>query len=106
MNRTIELALATSAALALAACASAPPRTGSSYQCDRGTKLTVNYIPNAAIVRVNGGRTMTLRATPANTGQIYENRTGARLARNGNDVTWNTAARTAPESCRPVYTPL
>ena len=93
-------------ALALAACASVPPRTGSSYQCDRGTKLTVNYIPNAAIVRVNGGRTMTLRATPANTGQIYENRTGARLARNGNDVTWNTAARTAPESCRPVYTPL
>ena len=93
-------------ALALAGCASVPPRTGSSYQCDRGTKLTVNYIPNAAIVRVNGGRTMTLRATPANTGQIYENRTGARLARNGNDVTWNTAARSAPESCRPVYTPL
>ena len=45
-------------------------------------------------------------ATPANAGHIYENKSGARLARNGNDVMWNTAARTAAESCRVVYTPL
>ncbi|WP_374526458.1 MliC family protein [Sphingopyxis sp.] len=106
MDASLKIAAASALALTLAACASTPPRTGSSYQCSSGTKLTVNYLPNAAIVRVNGGRTMTLRSTPANTGQVYENRTGARLARNGNDVTWNTAARTAPESCRPVYTPL
>ena len=63
-------------------------------------------LSRGAIVRVNGGRTMVLKSTPANSGQIYENRTGARLARNGNDVTWNTALRSAPESCRVVYTPM
>ncbi len=39
-------------------------------------------------------------------GQAYENKSGARLYRNGNEVTWNTAARTAPESCRPVNRPM
>ncbi|PQM28714.1 hypothetical protein CVO77_09795 [Sphingopyxis lindanitolerans] len=106
MQEAMKIGAASLLALALTACASTPPRTGSSYQCDRGTKLTVNYLPNAAIVRVNRGRTMTLQATPANRGQIYENRTGARLARNGNMVTWNTAQRSAPETCRPVMTPL
>lgn len=92
--------------LPLAGCASAPARTGTSYDCDRGTRLTVNYLPNAAIVRVNGRQTMTLRSTPANSGQIYENKRGARLHRNGNSVMWNTALRTAPESCRVVMRPL
>ena len=49
---------------------------------------------------------MVLKSTPANRGQIYENRNGARLHRNGNDVMWNTALRSAPESCRVVNTPL
>ena len=106
VRKSMRIAALSTLALALTACASTPPQTGNSYQCDGGTKLTVNYLPNVAVVRVNGGRAMNLRATPATTGQIYQNRTGARLARNGNDVTWNTAARTAPESCRPVYSPL
>ncbi|NIJ39609.1 hypothetical protein FHR22_004361 [Sphingopyxis panaciterrae] len=103
MHKTFMIA---AAMLALAACASTPARTGTSYDCDRGTRLTVNYLPNAAIVRVNGRQTMTLRSTPANSGQIYENRSGARLHRNGNSATWNTAQRSAPESCRVVMRPL
>jgi hypothetical protein len=102
----IRIAPAVAIMLALAACASTPARTGTSYECDRGTRLTVNYLPNSAIVRVNGRQTMTLRATPANMGQIYENRSGARLHRSGNGVTWNTALRSAPESCRVVMRPL
>jgi hypothetical protein len=94
------------AILALAACSSVPRNTGTSYECDRGTRLKVDYVGDGAIVRVNGGRTMVLKSTPANRGQIYENRTGARLQRNGNNVTWNTAQRSAAESCRAVYTPL
>ncbi len=94
------------ATLALAGCASTPAQTGTSYECDRGTRLTVNYLPNAAIVRVNGRQTMTLRSTPANSGQIYENKSGARLHRNGNGVMWNTALRSAPESCRVTMRPL
>lgn len=95
------------AVIVLAGCASTPPQSsGTSYGCNRGTRLTVHYLGNGAIVRVNGGRTMTLKSTPANTGQIYENRSGARLHRQGNEVTWNTAARSAPESCRVAYTPL
>ena len=49
---------------------------------------------------------MVLKQTPSTGGAVYENKTGARLQRNGNDVTWNTALRSAPESCRVVYTPL
>ena len=49
---------------------------------------------------------MVLKSTPANRGQIYENKSGARLHRQGNDVTWNTALRSAAENCRVVYTPL
>lgn len=107
MNRVIVLLASAGTALALAGCESVPPRkTGTSYECSGGTRLKVDYVSNGAIVRVNGGRTLVLKSTPANRGQVYENRTGARLARNGNDVMWNTAARTAAESCRPVYTPL
>lgn len=104
MDMTKYVALA--AILALAGCSSVPRNTGTSYECSGGTRLTVNYLPNAAIVRVNGRQTLTLRSTPSNRGQIYENRSGARLHRDGNSVTWNTAVRTAPESCRVVMTPL
>ena len=94
------------ATLALAACSSVPRNTGTSYDCSGGTKLKVDYVGDGAIVRVNGGRTMVLKSSPANRGRIYENKNGARLQRNGNDVTWNTALRSAPESCRIVYTPM
>ncbi|MEQ8309178.1 MAG: MliC family protein [Sphingopyxis sp.] len=103
----ITTALAAGAAILLTAgCSSMPRNTGTSYECDRGTRLKVDYVTDGAIVRVNGGRTLVLKSTPSNSGQIYENRTGARLHRQGNEVTWNTALRTAPESCRVVYTPL
>lgn len=106
MNKSIAMVVAATAALAVAGCSSVPRQTGTAYQCDRGTRLNVNYVGDGAIVRVNGGRTMVLKSTPANSGQIYENRTGARLHRQGNGVMWNTAARSAPESGRVVYTPM
>jgi len=97
--RTTSAFAAGAAILALAACSSVPPR-------NTGTRLKVDYVGDGAIVRVNGGRTLVLKSTPANRGQIYENKSGVRLQRNGNEVTWNTAARSAPERCRVVYTPL
>jgi membrane-bound inhibitor of C-type lysozyme len=106
MTRTIAIVITATTTLAVAGCSSVPRNTGTSYECSGGTRLKVDYVGEGAIVRVNGGRTMVLKSTPANSGQIYENRIGARLARNGNDVTWNTALRTAPESCRVVYTPM
>lgn len=105
--KTIIMMAAAGAAVSLAGCASVPPRnTGTSYDCSGGTKLKVDYVGNGAIVRINGRRTVTLRQTPSNRGPVYENRAGMRLERNGNEVTWNTAARTAPENCRVTYTPL
>ena len=104
--KTRAIFAAGAAILALAACSSAPRNTGTSYECNRGTKLKVDYVGDGAIVRVNGGRTMVLKSTPANSGQIYENKSGVRLHRQSNDVTWNTALRSAPESCRVVYTPM
>ena len=106
MTMRMHIAAAAVSALALAGCASVPARTGTSYECSGGTRLTVNYLGNGALVRVNGGRTMTLAPTPANNGQIYENKRGVRLHRQGNQVTWNTALRSAPETCRVVATPL
>lgn len=104
--RTTILVVAGAAILSLAACSSVPRNTGTSYDCSGGTKLKVDYVGNTAIVRVNGMRSMVLKQTPSNSGQIYENKSGARLHRNGNDVTWNTALRSALESCRVVYTPM
>ncbi len=104
--KTTALVAAGAVILALAACSSVPRQTGTAYECDRGTRLNVNYVGDGAIVRVNGGQTMVLKSTPANSGQIYENKSGARLHRRGNGVTWNTALRSAPESCRAIPTPL
>jgi len=102
MIRTLTLA----AALALAGCSSMPRQTGTSYACNGGTKLNVNYAGSTAIVRVNGMRSMVLKQTPSVGGSVYENKKGARLARNGNEVMWNTAARSAAERCQVVMTPL
>ena len=104
--KTANLVAAGAAILALAACSSVPRNTGTSYDCSGGTKLKVDYVGSTAIVRVNGLRSMVLKQTPSSAGSVYENKSGARLQRNGNDVTWNTALRSAPESCRVVYTPM
>lgn len=101
-----RIALAAACALALAGCSSVPRNTGTSYDCNGGTKLKVDYVGNSAIVRVNGMRSMVLKQAPSTGGPVYENKSGARLQRNGNEVTWNTALRSAPESCRVAYTPL
>lgn len=102
----MHIVAAAAATFALAACSSVPARTGTAYECSGGTRLKVDYLPDSAIVRVNGGRTLVLRSTPANSGAIYENKTGARLNRQGNQVTWNTAARSAAETCSVVIRPM
>ena len=106
MIRIAKLTATSAAILVVAGCASYPQNTGTLYECNRGTRLQVDYVANGAIVRVDGRRSMVLKAAPTNMGQAYENKSGARLYRNGNEVTWNTAARSAPESCRVAYTPL
>lgn len=106
MTMKTSIIAAAVSALTLAGCASVPARTGTSYECSGGTRLTVNYLGNGALVRINGGRTLSLYSTPANNGEIYENKKGVRLHRQGNQVTWNTALRSAPETCRTVATPL
>lgn len=104
--KTTSVFAAGAAVLALAACSSVPRNTGTSYECDRGTRLKVDYVGDGAIVRVNGGRTMVLRSSPSNGGEVYENKMGARLNRQGNQVMWNTALRSAAESCHVVMRPL
>src|SRR3546814_6914774 len=94
MFKTLPVAVVAATTLAVAGCASVPPRnTGTTYECSAGTRLKVDYVGDGAIVRVNGRQTVVLKSTPSNRGRIYENKTGARLARNGNQETWNTAAR-------------
>lgn len=80
-----------------------PANIGSTYECDRGTRLQVSYLREGALVRVNGARAIPFRQTPSNAGSVYESG-GKRLARDGNTVTWNTAARSAPETCKVINT--
>lgn len=80
-----------------------PTNIGTSYECSSGTRLQVSYLRNGALVGVNGARPIPFTRTASNEGQVFENG-GSRVARNGNTLTWNTAARSAPEECRPVMT--
>jgi len=100
-----------SAAMLLALAGCTPPQPigtpgGSSfYECSQGTRLRVDYRGRGAIARVNGRTTVALRSTPSTRGPVFEGRQGERLERRGDMVIWNTAARTAPEQCRPVRVP-
>ena len=104
MRHSAIIAVSAAGAALLSGCMSTPPANlGTTYECDRGTRLQVSYLREGALVRVNGGLAMPFRQTPSNGGSVYES--GAnRLARSGNTVTWNTAARTAPETCRVINT--
>jgi hypothetical protein len=94
------------AALALAGCASVGgPGTSTFYECDRGTRLKVDYRQGGALVSVNGGSAQLLRATPAASGSAYENRAGWRLHEKGGEALWNSSTRAAPENCRQVRVP-
>ncbi|ABF54795.1 hypothetical protein Sala_3091 [Sphingopyxis alaskensis RB2256] len=100
------LAVGGAAALALSACASVGgPGVSTYYECDRGTRLKVDFVGDRALVAVNGARAVPMRQTPAASGVVYENRQGWRLHTKGNEAMWNTAARSAPESCRQIAVP-
>ena len=45
------------------------------------------------------------REPPAASGAMYENGAGWRLHTKGNEAMWNTALRSAPETCRQVMVP-
>ncbi len=100
-----SLSIMVAGSVAVAGCMSAgvPANRGTTYQCSNGTKLQISYLRNSALVSVNDARPIPFAQTPSNAGQVYEN-AGSRIAREGNAVTWNTAARSAPEQCRPVMT--
>ncbi|MGQ3102046.1 MAG: MliC family protein [Sphingopyxis solisilvae] len=92
--------------LLFAACASVGgPGVSTYYECDRGTRLKVDFVKNGALVGVNGARAQLMRSTPAASGAIYENRAGWRLHTKGNEAMWNTALRSSPETCRQVAVP-
>lgn len=101
-----RLALSLITLMALAGCRTVGTPGGSSfYECDRGTRLVVDYVGNSALVKVDRGRRLVLRQTPSVGGAVYEGKAGQRLERTGGGVMWNTAARTAPERCRSVIVP-
>lgn len=94
------------ALLSLSACASVGgPGVSTYYECDRGTRLKVDFVNNGALVSVNGARARPLKQTPAASGAAYESHDGWQLHTKGGEATWNTALRTAPESCRQVVVP-
>ncbi|MFA6218324.1 MAG: MliC family protein [Erythrobacter sp.] len=104
MTNGIKLGVLTAlAALAAGCMTDRPDITGTTYKCSGGTELRVDYLARGALVSVNGARGIPFKQTPSNAGAIYENG-GMRLAREGNTVTWNTAQRSAAETCKVVNT--
>lgn len=92
--------------LLLSACAAVGgPGVSTYYECDRGTRLKVDFVGDRALVSVNGGRAEAMRSAPAASGAMYENRAGWRLHTKGNEAMWNTALRSSPETCRQVMVP-
>ena len=105
MQKLIAIGAVCAASL-LSGCASVGgPGSSTFFECDRGTRLQVDYTANGALVRINGGRGVMLRSTPTNGGASYEGRGGERLSVMGGTATWNTATRMAPETCRTVAVP-
>jgi membrane-bound inhibitor of C-type lysozyme len=104
--RMMNLGAVGAAALLLSACASiGGPGVSTYYECDRGTRLKVDFVGDDALVGVNGGRSQPMRPAPAASGAMYENGAGWRLHTKGNEAMWNTALRSAPETCRQVMVP-
>lgn len=105
MKKFASLPLAILSVIGVSGCMTTgqPANMGTTYECDRGTRLQVSYLKNGALVRVNGARAIPFKQTPSNQGEVYEN-AASRLARNGNKVTWNTGLRSAPETCRVINT--
>lgn len=103
---TIRFATCGAALLLLSACMSVGgPGVSTYYECDRGTRLKVDFVGDGALVSVNGERAQLMRSAPAASGAIYENRAGWRLHTKGNEAMWNTALRSSPETCRQVTVP-
>ena len=104
--RRIKFVALTGAALGLSACMSVGgPGVSTYYECDRGTRLKVDFMGDRALVSVNGGRAEAMRSAPAASGAMYENRAGWRLHTRGIEAMWNTALRSAPETCRQAVVP-
>jgi hypothetical protein len=105
MDKLAEMTFVLAVSAALSGCMSPgmPASRGTTYECSGGTRLQISYLRNGALVGVNGARPLPFSRTPSNGGQVFENG-GSRVARQGNNVSWNTAARSAPEECRPVIT--
>src|SRR3546814_18293552 len=101
MFKTLPVAVVAATTLAVAGCASVPPRnTGTTYACSAGTRLKVDYVGDGAIVRVNGRQTVVHKSTPSNHGRLYENKHGAPLPRHGHPPTRNTAPPTPTHTSR------
>lgn len=91
---------------ALIGCASVGgPGVSTYYECDRGTRLKVDFVRDGALVSVNGDRARPLRQVASASGAAYENGSGWRLHTKAGEAVWNTAARSASESCREVAVP-
>lgn len=114
MTRSMILA---APVLGLAACMTpGGPGASSYFECSNGAMLQVTYGPTGgANVQVDGGAPILLRPTPANSGAIYENEAGWRLAVNqlavnqltvnGGQATWSGRTREAPATCTSVAVP-
>ncbi|MBA3940049.1 MAG: hypothetical protein C0520_02435 [Sphingopyxis sp.] len=106
MMQTARILSAAGAIGALAACASiGGPGVSTYYECERGTRLKVDFLRDGALVSVNGGPARPLRQVPAASGTAYENANGWRLHTKAGEAVWNTELRTAPESCRTIAVP-
>jgi hypothetical protein len=88
----------------LAGCQSVGGPGVSTYlECNRGTRLKVDYVRNHALVSIAGRRPIALKQVPAVGGSMYE-RQVYRLHMTGNGAQW-TDSRMPSQSCSRVAVP-
>ena len=94
------------AALLLGGCTTVGgPGASSYFDCGDGKMLKATFSRQRAMMQVDNGPLISLKATPAVRGQIYEGGAGLRLAVDGDVATWSGRTREAPATCRRVAVP-
>jgi|GEM_PF-3166871 len=100
--RIAAVACGTAVALLMTACASDDTERAptAAYRCDNGTKFTVRFDANSALVQWSDGRRATLPQQKAASGMWYAGK-GYELRGKGDDATW-TEPQAAPTECKAV----
>lgn len=101
--RTLSFAIVAAGALAGCAHDIGGPGVSTYFECERGTRLKVDYLSNGAFVGIDGRKAIPLKQVPAVSGTAYESRQ-YQLQVQGGGARW-IDSRLPAQSCSQVRVP-